>query len=79
MIPGLERFSEKETATHSTIALAWEISIEQRSLKASVHGVGKNWTRLGDQAAAAAGLLSTFSEPGEVGERIPPQVMPLAY
>ena len=44
---GWEDPLEEGMATHSSI-LAWRITMDRRSWRATVHGVAKSWTRLSD-------------------------------
>ena len=46
-IPGLGRSPEESMATYSNI-LAWRIPMDRGTWQATVHGVAKNQTRLGD-------------------------------
>ena len=48
---GQEDPLEKETATRSSI-LAWKISWTELTWQATVHGITKNQTQLGDQTTA---------------------------
>ena len=44
---GWEDTPEEEMATHSSI-LAWRMSMDRGAWRATVHGVAKSQTRLGD-------------------------------
>ena len=46
---GWEEPLEEDMATHNSI-LAWRIPMDRESWQATVYGVTKSWTRLGDKA-----------------------------
>ena len=47
LMPGLGRSPGGQHAAHLSI-LAWRTPMDRRAWRATVHGVAKSWTRLGD-------------------------------
>ena len=73
LIPGLERFSGEGNGNPLHYILAWEISMEQRSLEGfSAWGWKELDSTWGLSSSSSSSGPLKAPEPGEVGERISP-------